>query len=208
MWENAYTTPCSRIYETFSYMRLVKYMRLVSYILLHCVVYEFSRAHIWIFPHPYMNFPAPIYETCHHTHASHVHTHVRESWHTCEGVMAHIFGSHGTHVRESWHICERVMAHMWGSHSHNVRVRGVWHLWWQVSYMGAGIHTPHNVRVRGVRHHTHACTLRARARACSCSFLLYICICIRMFVRHICNGHTLQQLQQRYMGFNRRSGYG
>ena len=33
-------------------------------------------------------------------------THVNESWHTCEWIMAHMWMSHGTHVNESWHTHE------------------------------------------------------------------------------------------------------
>jgi len=37
-------------------------------------------------------------------------THVNESWHTYEWVMAHIWMSHGTHMNESCHTYEWVMA--------------------------------------------------------------------------------------------------
>jgi len=57
-------------------------------------------------------------------------THVNESWHTCERVMAHIRMSsrhvvthsrhislcHVTHMNESYHIYAWVMAHTWMSH--------------------------------------------------------------------------------------------
>ena len=33
-------------------------------------------------------------------------THMNESWHTYEWVMAHIWMSHGTHMNESWHTYE------------------------------------------------------------------------------------------------------
>jgi len=70
---------------------------------------------------------------------SHV-THMKESWHTCEWVMSHIWMSHVTpmndscrqagrslrckpfkrvtvtHTNESWHTYEWVMSHPWTSH--------------------------------------------------------------------------------------------
>jgi len=50
-------------------------------------------------------------------------THVRESWHTCEAVIAHRCRSHGTHMRqESWHICG----------SHGTHVRESWHTYKRV----------------------------------------------------------------------------
>ena len=44
------------------------------------------------------------------------HTHVDESWHASEWVMAHIWMRHVTHMNESWHTHEWVMAHIWMSH--------------------------------------------------------------------------------------------
>ena len=38
--------------------------------------------------------------------------HMNETFHTYEGVMAHIWMSHGTHMNESWHTYEWVMAHI------------------------------------------------------------------------------------------------
>jgi len=43
-------------------------------------------------------------------------THLSESRHTSEWVMAHIWVSHGTHVSESWHTSEWIMAHIWVNH--------------------------------------------------------------------------------------------
>jgi len=37
-------------------------------------------------------------------------THINESCHTCECVMAHMRMSRGTYMNESWHTCEWVMA--------------------------------------------------------------------------------------------------
>ena len=48
-------------------------------------------------------------------------THVNKSWRKSEWVMAHMWMSHGTHVNASWHTCEYVMAHMW--------MRGMAHKW-------------------------------------------------------------------------------
>jgi len=47
-------------------------------------------------------------------------THMNESWHTYEWVMAHI-SSHGTHVEKSWHIHKGVMAHIWMSHGTHIK---------------------------------------------------------------------------------------
>ena len=58
-----------------------------------------------------------------HVWMSHV-THMNESCHTYEWVMAHVWMSHGTRMNDScetyagvmWHIHEWVMAHIWVSH--------------------------------------------------------------------------------------------
>jgi len=48
--------------------------------------------------------------------------HMNELWRTYEWSMAHIWVSHGTyewimaHMNGSWHTYERVMAHIWTSH--------------------------------------------------------------------------------------------
>ena len=43
-------------------------------------------------------------------------THVNESWHIYQWVMAHMWMSHGTHINESWHTCESFTVHIWISH--------------------------------------------------------------------------------------------
>ena len=58
-------------------------------------------------------------------------THVNESWHTCEWVMAHMWMSHGTQVNESWHTYEWVMAHVWMRHG--THMKESWHTYERVT---------------------------------------------------------------------------
>ena len=71
-------------------------------------------------------------------------THMNESWHTYEWVMAHrrhIWMSHGTHMNESWHTYEWVMAHgrhIWMSHGTHEWVMA--HTWMcHGTHMNAGV---------------------------------------------------------------------
>jgi len=90
-------------------------------------------------------------------------THMNESWHTYEWVMAHIWIRHGTHMNQ-W-----VMAHIWMSHGTNVNES--WHTYeWvvtQIPYLwgnSADLETqPAN---------NHLC-VRARMHACA-----YVCVCV------------------------------
>ena len=55
-----------------------------------------------------------------HIWKSHI-THVNESCHTSDRVMAHIWMSHVTHMMESRRTCECVTSHSWLSHSTHLR---------------------------------------------------------------------------------------
>ena len=64
-------------------------------------------------------------------------SHMNESWHTYEWVMAHIWMSHGTHMNETWHTYEWVMAHTWmgrGTHTNET-----WHAYdWVMAHIWTG----------------------------------------------------------------------
>ena len=61
-------------------------------------------------------------------------THMNESWHTYEWVMAHIWMSHGTHMNESWHTYEWDMSHIWMRHV--TYMNESWHTYeWVISHM-------------------------------------------------------------------------
>jgi len=55
-------------------------------------------------------------------------THMNESWHTYEWVMAHIWMSHGTHMNESCHTYEWVMEHIWMCHIMD-KIFGIRSIW-------------------------------------------------------------------------------
>jgi len=75
------------------------------------------------------------------------HTHLNESWHTYERVMAHIRMSHVAHVDKSCHTYKWVMSHIWMSHvTHITYIGAQWRglcneiclcrwLWWHFSFM-------------------------------------------------------------------------
>jgi len=72
----------------------------------------------------------PASQTLRHVTMSHG-THVNESWHTREWVMAHTWISHGTHIHVTcllvrlYGMSRWVMAHTWMSHGTDIHVS--WH---------------------------------------------------------------------------------
>ena len=76
-------------------------------------------------------------------------THINESWHTYEWVMAHLSMSHSTHMNESWRTYEWVMAHLWMSHG--THMKESWHTYeWVMAY----IWMSHVTHIHG-KWHTH-----------------------------------------------------
>jgi len=68
-------------------------------------------------------------------------TRMNDSWHACEWVMAHIWTSYGTHMSESWHTYEWVMARMWTSHG--TYMNGSYHTYERVMAHICMIHDTH-----------------------------------------------------------------
>jgi len=62
-------------------------------------------------------------------------THVNESWHTCERVMAHMWTSHGTHVNETWHtFLSESWCNLWTCHP--IHMNMSWHRYlWVMAHM-------------------------------------------------------------------------
>jgi len=73
--------------------------------------------------------------------------HMKEKWHTCEGVMTRIWMSHGMHMNESWPTYEWVMARMWMSHtSYMIDVASI--TAWKIEWVLPQVWMSHGTHVR------------------------------------------------------------
>ena len=75
-----------------------------TYILIDPTDQSHPIAHMWLRHSTHMN-------ESQHTHEW-VMAHMNVSQHTYEWVTAHIWTSRGTHVNESWHTFERILIHI------------------------------------------------------------------------------------------------
>jgi len=77
-----------------------------------CISYIYVLIHAYVFPCEQFIVKGKMFRL----RLTRYVTHMNESCHTYEWVMAHIWMSHGTHMNESLHTHEWVMAHIWMSH--------------------------------------------------------------------------------------------
>jgi len=98
-------------------------------------------------------------------------THVNESWHTYEWVMAHIWTSHGAHMNVSWRTYQRVMAHIWMWHG--TRMNESWHTYeWAMAHINIWMSHGTYMNASALLH----------APCCFCTQFLYKCVSIRVWV--------------------------